>query len=46
MNTAFFIATLLIPLSAFADSDIAAVPDSFVGRWAGPLILADRTQMI
>lgn len=35
MKTAIFIFTLLLPLSALAGSDIAAVPDRFVGQWAG-----------
>jgi hypothetical protein len=34
MKTALFIATLLLPLSALAGSDMA-VPDRFIGHWAG-----------
>jgi hypothetical protein len=35
MKTAPFIATLLLPLSALAGSDMATVPSRFVGQWAG-----------
>jgi hypothetical protein len=35
MKTALFIATLLLPLSALAGSDMPTVPDRFVGQWAG-----------
>ena len=37
MKTAFFIATLLLPLPSLADDDMVAVPDRFVGHWAGSL---------
>lgn len=35
MKTALVLATLLPPLSAIAGSDMATVPDRFVGQWAG-----------
>jgi len=35
MKTVVFIATLLLPLSAVAGSNVSIVPDRFVGRWAG-----------
>jgi len=35
MKTALFIAALLLPLSALAGSDMATVPDRFVGQWTG-----------
>jgi hypothetical protein len=35
MKTGFFIATLLLPLPALAGAGMVAVPDRFVGYWAG-----------
>lgn len=35
MRIAIFLATLLLTFSAIAASDVAGVPDRFVGRWAG-----------
>ena len=35
MKTAFFMATLLLPLQVLAGDGVATVPDRFVGHWAG-----------
>ncbi len=35
MKTALLIATLLLPPSVVAGSDMTTVPDRFVGQWAG-----------
>src|SRR5690554_3101204 len=35
MKTALLMATLLLPLSAVAGSDMTTVPDRFVGHWTG-----------